>query len=32
MPDGQTLKSNANTDGPTFDDWLKSRGEENNGP
>jgi hypothetical protein len=25
MPDGQTLKSAANPDGPTFEDWLKDR-------
>jgi uncharacterized protein YjbI with pentapeptide repeats len=26
MPDGQTLKSVDNRDGPTLEDWLKSRG------
>ena len=25
MPDGQTLKSADNADGPTFEDWLKDR-------
>jgi hypothetical protein len=36
MPDGQTLKSDDNTDGPTFEEWLKSKGREsdvqNSGP
>jgi hypothetical protein len=31
MPDGQVLKSNDNPDGPTFEDWLKSREEGNSG-
>jgi hypothetical protein len=28
MPDGQILKSDDNPDGPTFEDWLKSKGRE----
>jgi hypothetical protein len=28
MPDGQTLKSASTPDGPTFEDWLKSKGRE----
>jgi hypothetical protein len=32
MPDGQILKSDDNPDGPTFEEWLKSRGKENSGP
>jgi uncharacterized protein YjbI with pentapeptide repeats len=36
MPDGQTLKSDDNPDGPTFEEWLKSKGRgedgENSGP
>src|SRR5215208_1926997 len=28
MPDGQTLKSTDNPDGPTFEDWLKRRGRK----
>jgi uncharacterized protein YjbI with pentapeptide repeats len=28
MPDGQTLKSADNPDWPTFEEWLKSRGED----
>jgi Pentapeptide repeats (8 copies) len=31
MPDGQTLKSAANPDGPTFDEWLKSQGRREDG-
>jgi uncharacterized protein YjbI with pentapeptide repeats len=31
MPDGQTLKSNVNPDEPTFEEWLKSKGREENG-
>ncbi len=27
MPDGQTIKSDNNPDGPTFEEWLKSRKE-----
>jgi uncharacterized protein YjbI with pentapeptide repeats len=30
MPDGQRLKSADNPDGPTFEEWLKSRGKEDN--
>jgi hypothetical protein len=26
MPDGQILKSDDNPDGPTFEEWLKSKG------
>ena len=26
MPDGQILKSDDNPDGPTFEDWIKSKG------
>ena len=25
MPDGQTLKSDDNPNGPTFEEWLKSK-------
>jgi uncharacterized protein YjbI with pentapeptide repeats len=34
MPDGQTLRSNKTPNNPTFEDWLKIRGEdgENSGP
>jgi hypothetical protein len=36
MPDGQMLKSLLEPDGPTFEDWLKSKGRgedgENSGP
>jgi uncharacterized protein YjbI with pentapeptide repeats len=36
MPDGQILKRNDNPDGPTFEEWLKSKGRgedrENSGP
>jgi hypothetical protein len=28
MPDGQTLKSVDHPDGPTFEEWLKSKGSE----
>jgi len=31
MPDGQILKSDENPDGPTFEDWLKSKGHEEDG-
>jgi len=30
MPDGQILKSADNPDGPTFEDWLKSKGRGEN--
>jgi hypothetical protein len=26
MPDGQVLKSSVTPDGPTFEEWLKSKG------
>jgi uncharacterized protein YjbI with pentapeptide repeats len=29
MPDGQTLRGDTNPDGPTFEEWLKSREEDN---
>jgi len=29
MLDGQVLKSDDNPDGPTFEEWLKSRGKGN---
>jgi uncharacterized protein YjbI with pentapeptide repeats len=36
MPDGQILKSDDNPDGPTFEEWLKSKGSgevgEGSGP
>jgi uncharacterized protein YjbI with pentapeptide repeats len=32
MPDGQILKSKDNPDGPTFEDWLKSRGKGDSTP
>ena len=36
MPDGEILKSDNNPDGPTFEEWLKSKGRtedsENSGP
>jgi hypothetical protein len=36
MPNGQTLKSDDNPDGPTLEEWLKSKGrgeaEQNSGP
>jgi uncharacterized protein YjbI with pentapeptide repeats len=36
MPDGQVLKSGDNPNGPTFEDWVKSKGHgdggENSGP
>jgi hypothetical protein len=28
MPDGQILRSAANPNGPTFEEWLKSKGRE----
>jgi len=28
MPDGQILRSNDNPDGPTFEEWLKSKGRK----
>ena len=31
MPDGQTLKSDDNPDGPTFKEWLKSKRREEDG-
>jgi uncharacterized protein YjbI with pentapeptide repeats len=31
MPDGQTLKSTTNPDGPIFEDWLKSQGRKEDG-
>jgi uncharacterized protein YjbI with pentapeptide repeats len=31
MPDGQILKSNDNPDGPTFEEWLKSKGRGEDG-
>jgi uncharacterized protein YjbI with pentapeptide repeats len=31
MPDGQTLKSATNPVGPTFEDWLKSKGSGEDG-
>jgi hypothetical protein len=31
MPNGQTLKSDDNPDGPTFEEWLKSTGREEDG-
>jgi uncharacterized protein YjbI with pentapeptide repeats len=31
MPDGQTLKSDDNPAGPTPEEWLKSKGREENG-
>ena len=31
MRDGQTLKSAANPDGPTFEEWLKSKGSGEDG-
>jgi uncharacterized protein YjbI with pentapeptide repeats len=31
MPDGQTLKSDANPDGPNFEEWLKSKGSREDG-
>jgi uncharacterized protein YjbI with pentapeptide repeats len=31
MPDGQTLKSDYDPDGPTFEEWLKSQGRKENG-
>jgi uncharacterized protein YjbI with pentapeptide repeats len=31
MPDGQILQGDDNPDGPTFEEWLKSRGKENSG-
>jgi uncharacterized protein YjbI with pentapeptide repeats len=30
MPDGQILKSEDNSDGPTFEEWLKSKDQEEN--
>ncbi|MFL5991672.1 MAG: pentapeptide repeat-containing protein [Rubrobacteraceae bacterium] len=31
MPDGQTLKSDNNSSGPTYEEWLKSTGRGDNG-
>jgi hypothetical protein len=31
MPDGQMLKSDDNSNGPTFEDWLKSKGSGEDG-
>jgi uncharacterized protein YjbI with pentapeptide repeats len=31
MPDGQILKSDDNPDGPTFEEWLKSKGSGEDG-
>jgi uncharacterized protein YjbI with pentapeptide repeats len=31
MPDGQSLKSDDNPDGPTFEEWLKSKGRGEDG-
>ena len=31
MPDGQTLRSDNNPNGPTFEDWLKSKGSKEDG-
>jgi uncharacterized protein YjbI with pentapeptide repeats len=31
MPDGQILRSDDNPDGPTFEEWLKSKGREEEG-
>jgi uncharacterized protein YjbI with pentapeptide repeats len=31
MPDGQMLKSDDNPNGPTFEDWLKSKGSGEDG-
>jgi hypothetical protein len=31
MPNGQTLKSDDNPDGPTFEEWLKSKDRKENG-
>jgi uncharacterized protein YjbI with pentapeptide repeats len=31
MPDGQVLRSNDNPNRPTFEEWLKSKGREENG-
>ena len=31
MPDGQTLKSADHPDGPTFEEWLKSKGRREDG-
>jgi hypothetical protein len=32
MPDGQILKGDTNPNGPTFEEWHNSRGEESSGP
>ena len=32
MPDGQTLQSDDNPDGPTFEEWLKSQSREEGQP
>jgi hypothetical protein len=31
MPNGQALKSEYNPDGPTFEEWLKSKGRREDG-
>ena len=31
MPNGQILRSGDNPDGPTFEEWLKSKGREEDG-
>jgi uncharacterized protein YjbI with pentapeptide repeats len=31
MPDGQTLRGDRTPNGPTFEDWLKSKGHRTNG-
>ena len=31
MPDGQILRSDDNPDGPTFEEWLKSKGRKEHG-
>jgi hypothetical protein len=31
MPDGQILKGADNPDGPTFEEWLKSKGSGEDG-
>jgi hypothetical protein len=30
MPDGRTLRGGETPHGPTFEDWLKSKGREEN--
>jgi hypothetical protein len=31
MPDGQTLRGNMTPNGPTFEDWLKSKSSREDG-